>query len=92
MLMALLLGGALSGCSQYRFHRFMDHPITSWLPLDEYLGDDSDKLAVPAMVPGEDSRCYEIAKDRTAFNGVRMGATEVQRLFRAEYSTCLRNR
>jgi len=93
VMLALLLSASLSGCAQGSFERFMDHPILSWLPVDEYLGDQNANLKVPPMRPGQDKMCYETAEERTGF-AIQSDTTEteVQNLFRAEYAECLRIR
>ena|SRR5665213_209358 len=94
VLLALLFCASVSGCAQGSFARFMDNPITSWLPVDEYLGGNNASFKAPPMRPGQDKNCYDTAKERTEFSGVQddMTAAEFQNLFRAEYAACLKSR
>ena len=94
VLLALLFCGSVSGCVQGSFGRFMDNPITSWLPVDEYLGGNNANLKAPPMRRGQDKNCYDTAKERTEFSGVQrdMTVSEFQNLFRLEYATCLKSR
>ena len=94
VLMLLLLGASLSGCSEGSFGRFMDHPITSWLPVNLYADELSGTLKVPPIRPRQDRNCYETAKERTEFANMQgeLDVTDFQHLFRSEYADCLRGK
>jgi hypothetical protein len=92
VVLVLFLSASLSSCAQRSFDRFIDNPITSWLPVDEYANELSGTSTVPPMSPSQNKQCYETAKERTEFSGIQgdVTATEFQNLFRAEYTACLR--
>ena len=94
VVLIILISAPLLRCAQGSFGKFMDNPITSWLPIDEYLVGENSNAKVPPMRHGQDKQCYETAKERTELSAPQgnMTASEVQNLFRLEYAECLHTR
>jgi len=65
MWLLLPIAAALSGCADGSFGRFMDHPIASWLPVEDLGEPGHHPFEPPPRRADQDKECYEIAYERT---------------------------
>ena len=82
----------LTACAHDGFHRFMDHPVLSWVPLDRWgivpPRTMEPRPATPAQFP--DPACFEVAKERTeVLDPSQFDPATLQAIFAHTYRDCM---
>lgn len=90
--MIAVLALSLSGCTDGSFGRFMDHPITSWLPVDaSFLGPSGTyESQAPEQQSYPDSKCFRLARERTnVLDGEGFDQGTLREMFDRTYRSCV---
>lgn len=82
----------VASCSHGSFDRFMDHPILSWLPLDEWgiVGNGTENAINPtSQFPNNE--CFKVARERIEFlDKTELSDVDLHKIFALNYQECVK--